>query len=344
MRPWCLAALGLILLSGCNLIPRQEPADPHSVGCPPVQSGPNVQHNSWAPAAPMFTRRYFPAATTGCDGRIYVIGGLSSWDGGQVVGTREISTMEVYTPGTRTWATAAPMPTPRADLAVVTGSDGRIYAIGGAAGGDLEALSTVEVYSPDTNTWTAGPPLPIPLGDVDATRGRDGRIYAIDDDVMEIYSPDTKTWTTGPPPPTKRHRLVLATGHDGRIYAIGGYDGSATNSGPVDVVEVYDPGTGTWAPAAPMPIPLGQTAGATGPDGRIYVFGGDKDWTSPRQNIVEVYTPSSNTWAMAAPMPTERSSHAATLGPDGRIYVIGGTDNQTGPGLSELRRVDAFSP
>jgi len=46
-----------------------------------------------------------------------------------------------------TWSTAAPLPTPRATLAVVTGSDGLIYAIGGFDG--TNALTTVEAYAPD---------------------------------------------------------------------------------------------------------------------------------------------------------------------------------------------------
>lgn len=54
---------------------------------------------------------------------------------------------EVYESANDTWSTAAPLPTPRATLAVVTGSDGLIYAIGGYDG--TNALTTVQAYAPD---------------------------------------------------------------------------------------------------------------------------------------------------------------------------------------------------
>jgi hypothetical protein len=46
------------------------------------------------------------------------------------------------------------MPTGRNDLAAATGSDGRIYAIGGGKNGETGGitLATVEAYTPRTNT------------------------------------------------------------------------------------------------------------------------------------------------------------------------------------------------
>jgi len=64
-------------------------------------------------------------------------------------------------------------------------------------------------------------------------------------------------------------------------------------------------------------------AAATGPDGRIYVFGGQT--SSANLNTVEVYTPNTNKWTFVAPMPTARNSAAATIGPNGRLFVIGGS-------------------
>ena len=66
---------------------------------------------------------YLPAATTGADGRVYVIGGAA--DGNVPSGATQ-----VYTPSTNTWAESAPMPVPGGGLAAVTAPDGRIYAIG----------------------------------------------------------------------------------------------------------------------------------------------------------------------------------------------------------------------
>src|SRR5207302_1896654 len=54
------------------------------------------------------------------------------------------------------WTTVAPMPTVRSDLAAATGSDGRIYAIGGdtLSAGSGAFLDIVEAYDPRTNTWS----------------------------------------------------------------------------------------------------------------------------------------------------------------------------------------------
>src|SRR5205085_109913 len=53
-----------------------------------------------------------------------------------------LTTVEAYAPGTNTWTTVTAMSTPHAWLAAVTGSDGRIYGIGGMW------RSAVEAYGP----------------------------------------------------------------------------------------------------------------------------------------------------------------------------------------------------
>ena len=52
------------------------------------------------------------------------------------------------------WTTLSPMGTARKLLAGVLGSNGLIYAIGGAAT-DFTALKTVEAYNTNANTWSA---------------------------------------------------------------------------------------------------------------------------------------------------------------------------------------------
>ena len=70
--------------------------------------------------------------------------------------------VEVYSPATDSWTTAAPIPAPRHGLGnAVTGPDGRIYLIGGcelvfdSSGhpADCADSNRVDAYSPETNTW-----------------------------------------------------------------------------------------------------------------------------------------------------------------------------------------------
>ncbi|MBI3077822.1 MAG: galactose oxidase, partial [Deltaproteobacteria bacterium] len=106
--------------------------------------------------------------------------------------------------GGGTWATRAPMPSARTEVAVVE-AGGKIYVIGGfGQSGDL-----VEEYDPSSDRWRRRASLPRPLHHVGAAAIA-GRIYVIGgydpgwtpaDTVFE-YTPSSDQWRApGPPPP-----------------------------------------------------------------------------------------------------------------------------------------------
>jgi hypothetical protein len=118
--------------------------------------------------APMPTVRTTRLAAD-ANGLIYAIGGSNG---------STLDYLEVYNPATNTWecstddsstgCTASPlaaMPTARYGLGLATGSDGRLYAMGGTNGG---YLSTVEAYTPLTVPGTPGTPTAT-AGDSSAT-------------------------------------------------------------------------------------------------------------------------------------------------------------------------------
>ncbi|MFF0290357.1 Kelch repeat-containing protein [Streptomyces sp. NPDC005262] len=305
------------------------------------QSPANGEGNSWASATPTPSRRYLLAATTGCDGKIYALGGMEPTGETEETGdTLTIGAVQIYDPTAHTWTPSASMPTPRSDLGAVTGQDGRIYAIGGTTE-QYDALDVVEVYSPQSNTWETAASLPTAMSDVNATTDAKGNIYAINDEAMAIYNEEKGTWSSAPAMPIPRQRMVVAAGEDGNIYAIGGFDEtSRSKTGPSDVVEVYLPSTREWQKRKSMPVALGQTAGVTAFNGKIYVFGGNQgpDWDV--SDVVYAYTPKSDTWEKMRSMPTARETHAAAVGPDGRIYVIDGDAR----GVDVTNRVDVYTP
>ncbi len=105
--------------------------------------------SGWSTAAPLQVGREGIAATTGLDGKIYVLGGLQD---GVAQSTAEVHAFDQ-------WSTIAPMPTARWGLAAVTGPDGRSYAISGLQDGSGE-VPTVEAYDPELGEWsfvTVGP-------------------------------------------------------------------------------------------------------------------------------------------------------------------------------------------
>jgi N-acetylneuraminic acid mutarotase len=199
--------------------------------------------NSWQMAAQLPTTRYFLAAATGPDGRIYAIGGVTNF-------AQPTNIVQAYTPATNTWTRVASLPTiPRSGLAAVTGPDGRIYAIGGVD--TLRSplpVATVEAYTPATNTWTVLASMPTPRQLLAAVVGPDGRIYAIGGadasfnplTTVEAYDIGTNTWTAAPSLPTGRSALAAATGPDGRIFAIGGFS-ETTPQSTVYVLTVTPP-------------------------------------------------------------------------------------------------------
>jgi len=177
----------------------------------------------WSPALSMPTPRELLAAATGPDGLIYAIGGFNT----SVSGTPFLDTVEAYDPATGAWISPAPqaMPTPRAELAVVTGLDGLIYAIGGVNSAGY--LSTVEAYDPSTGKWhTVNESLPVAFTGLAAAVDRQGLIYALGGLQNTVYSYDpahpTAGWTEREALLTEQFRLGAATGPDGLIYAIGG--------------------------------------------------------------------------------------------------------------------------
>jgi hypothetical protein len=117
----------------------------------------------------------FAMATLG--NKIYAVGGYT--------GSNAQPNASVYSGGT--WSNVASLTTPRSDLGLAAGPDGRLYAVGGDNGTDTTtvALDSVEAYSPALNRWVT---LTTKMND-------------------------------------KRYMFGMTTGADGRIYAVGGFNG-----------------------------------------------------------------------------------------------------------------------
>ena len=92
-------------------------------------------------------------AAVGSDGQVYVMGGACC----QELSWNTTTSAYVYNPSSNAWTTLASMPTARSGLGVATGSDGRIYAIGGCGDRSCTPLNVVQSYG-----GSAGPPVAIP--------------------------------------------------------------------------------------------------------------------------------------------------------------------------------------
>ena len=184
--------------------------------------------DEWSAKAPLPEPRTSPAAA-GLDGKVYVVGGYTPDGFG---GLSHSSTLLVYDPTTNTWINKAPMPTPRAAVALVA-VEGVLYAIGGT---NFGASTAVEAYDPKTDTWI--PRAPMPTARVGpAAAVVDGMVYAAGGDrgfdpiatralsVVEAYDPSTDTWSSVPPMPTARVEFGLSA-VENTLYAVGGMQGT----------------------------------------------------------------------------------------------------------------------
>ncbi len=153
--------------------------------------------NQWdtAPKAPMPTKRE-SASAIAINGKLYVVGGSVRNPNNPHVDYWVTGALEVYDPTTDSWATKAPMPTPRTTAAVrVIG--GMLHVVGGDPIGGV--LATHEVYDPQNDSWSTLPDMPtarvVAMADV-----IDNRLYVAGGvgitggvlgavDVMEVFSP-----------------------------------------------------------------------------------------------------------------------------------------------------------
>jgi N-acetylneuraminic acid mutarotase len=249
------------------------------------------------------------------------------------------------------WQKVASMPQWRWDTQAATGSDGKIYVIGGCDTGQCgppDCSDAVFVYDPATDSWSELP-AGLPGGRCQAaTAGDDdGHIYVlgglgnpgVSTDPL-VYTIATGSWATLPPMPEfEPFYMGAAVGPDGRLYAAGGFRGSR-------IVQVYDPSTNTWSETAHLPIRV------QGPDvvtvgSRLYVVGG---YYAPHQSdnglrrSAFAYDPSTNTWQRLHRMLRAQGFNQAAVGADGRIYLVGGYLADGDCCFVPTRKVIAYDP
>jgi hypothetical protein len=135
------------------------------------------EKNAWEYVKPMSSSRFLFAAVVGRDDKIYVFGGASKQ--GESGASGVLSAVEVYDPKTNAWSFRKPMPEARDSHAGVLAADGKIYLLGGSAGGLNPPLRDVLIYDPAGDTWKHGPPMNLPRSTLAAVATPEGKIYAI---------------------------------------------------------------------------------------------------------------------------------------------------------------------
>ncbi|MBI3885988.1 MAG: galactose oxidase [Opitutae bacterium] len=130
-------------------------------------------------------------------------------------------------------------------------------------------------------------------------------------------------WRELPPVPVVRGRLAsTACAVAGKIYLFGGYTVDE-KGGEVSTPEVFcfDPATETYAPCAPMPVPVDDAVSLVYADRYVYLVSGWHD--TGNTHAVQIYDPPTDTWRRATDYPGPAVfGHAGGI--VGRQLVIAG--------------------
>jgi hypothetical protein len=226
------------------------------------------------------------------------------------------------------WTKAAPLPTPRTELAVAA-LDGKIYAAGGfvASGSPTEV---VEAYDPSSDKWGPATPLPSPRHHA-ALVGASGRLYVVggyDADGNALadvasWAPGESEWKREPPLPTARGALAAAVvAYRGRefIHAVAGGSRFGAGARLVAAHEVFDTKARSWTTAARTRAR--DHLAATGAGGKLYVTGGRELSLARNKAWLDIFDPA-GTWQIGPEMPTARGGLAAAAAGE-QVFVFGG--------------------
>ena len=261
-----------------------------------------------------FRQRSFHTSVLLADGAVLVMGGwLEQWNATRVA--------EIYEPSTGEWLKAGRMGQLRAEHAAVVLQDGAVLVAGGVGGaGEKLALASAELLDPQTDTWSQtgsmaqGRSLPTATlladGRVLVLGGRDGKGNALSS--AEMYDPSTHAWSIAADMADSRMFHTATFLNDGRVLVTGGSAQRAVMMEYIEVfdprvgireggnilasVEIFDPATGSWSPAADMSEARKAHTATLLPDGRVLVAGGTTG-AGVSASSVELYDPAADTWS-----------------------------------------------
>jgi WD40 repeat protein len=234
------------------------------------------------------------------NGKVLVAGGRTLGSTGSIV---SLASVELYDPATNTFAPPGSTPTMNQSRASATATllpGGKVLIAGGdgiPGDGTVMHLTSVELYDPATNTFAQPGSTP----SMNEARANEGN-----GDLVSV---------------------LLA---NGKVLIAGGVDPSVAG---LDTVELYDPTTNTFAPAASLPMMNSHRDGPTGtslPNGEVLIAGGFERFMGTASIIsdtIDLYDPVTNSFAPAASTPTmnsPRTNAAAALLPNGTVLIAGG--------------------
>jgi WD40 repeat protein len=247
--------------------------------------------------------------------------------------------------------------------------DGRVLVVGGYGraiprgsgpyGPDTtppptDKRASAEIWDPATGTFQSTGPLAGPRAGHRAVLLPDGRVLVIGGwapdswlplAIAEIWDPATGAFTSAGTLTTGRSGHTVTPLPDGRVLVVGGNDGRPGGAATLGTAEIWDPATGTFAPAGELDLPRSGHTATLLPDGRVFVVGGAGPLAQTGRTA-EVWDPVSGAFTPAGDLTGNHGAwHTATLLEDGRVTVMGGDGyDDTDTGGAKPTEVEVWDP
>jgi hypothetical protein len=284
--------------------------------------------NRWTPGPATARRRHTTVVLA--DGRVLVAGGRSD--------TGVLASAELYDPLANTWTATGSLSTARTDHSATVLPNGKVLVAGGT--GTRATLASTEIYDPATGTWSAGAPM------TEARTGHPavlvaGRVLVVGGSVAtdgppaplaycELYDPATGAWAPTGDLATPRAGHQATRLPNGTVLVTGGDTVGTRPDGTYDArslatTERFNPATGVWSAAAPMPGPRTRHRCIVLRTGRLLVTGGTGGPTfTAGFSSALTYDPATDRWTATSALRTGRWAHVVADLTDGRVVVAGG--------------------
>ncbi len=295
-------------------------------------------------AGNLITGRHSHTATLLANGKLLVVGGISSKFGGT-----PISSAELFDPATGVWSATGSLGAGRKGHTATLLTDGRVLVAGGvtyASGSIMPINSPSEIYDPATGVWTTTGStsklrFDLRFDMLNAIRLNTGKVLLIDFALgeTELFDPVSGTWTASGSLTRQRSKRFLGANisasllPDGRVLVAGGDD--PLNMSPKALllknVEIYNPATNAWTVAGNLNIPRSDQTATPLPNGKVLFAGSNFLTVAPTYagfNSAELYDPATGistslgNWALPIGQ-TSMSHHTSLLMPSGKVLFIG---------------------
>jgi hypothetical protein len=292
----------------------------------------------WLAGPPLATVHDGHTLTLLADGRVLVAG----------------TAPEIYDPLANAWTATGPA-TARSGHSATRLDDGTVLVTGGAHGG--RPVRAVERFDPATGTWKPVAPMTDARTGHQAVKLENGRVLVIGGVSLtggprrataycELFDPATGAWTPAGELTTPRaghtatllpDQGVLVTGGDrAGVRADGTYSAAS-----LDTTERFDPATGAWTAASPLPGPRTRHRAVVLRTGAVLLVAGTTGpgFTAGYRSVA-VYDPARDRFTGTGGLAAGRWAAAVAELADGRIVVAGGLTGPDAPTAS----TEIFTP